>query len=50
MRLGMLKFKGKPHELRELTKCLCKQYGEKQKIIAVYIMMQKEEDLKHDGF
>lgn len=46
MRLGMLKFKGKPHELRNFTKELCEQYGKKQKIIALYIMMQKEEEWK----
>lgn len=45
----MLKFKGKPNELRVFLNELCNDYGKKQKIIAVYIMLQKEWDLKNDG-
>lgn len=44
MRSMMLKFKGKPSELREFTKGLCEYYGEHQKMIAVYIMLDKETD------
>lgn len=39
----MLKFKGKPNELRAFLNELCHDYGGKQKIIAVYIMMQRSE-------
>lgn len=48
MRLPMLKFKGKPNELRAFLKELCQDYGENQKIIAVYIIMEKEWEIKND--
>lgn len=38
----MLKFKGKPNELREFLKYLGERYGKNQKMVAIYIMMQKE--------
>lgn len=44
MRSMMLKFKGKPSELRAFTKGLCEYYGAHQKMIAVYIMLDKETD------
>lgn len=44
MRSMMLKFKGKPSELRAFTKGLCEYYGEHQKLIAVYIMLDKENE------
>ena len=40
----MLKFKGKPSELQEVTSKLCEYYGAKQNILAVYIMLDKETD------
>ena len=42
MRSMMLKFKGNPSELRAFTKGLCEYYGANQKLIAVYIMLDKE--------
>jgi hypothetical protein len=38
----MLKFYGKPHELRAFLKELGEQYGKNQKAIAIYIMIGKE--------
>lgn len=43
----MIRFFGKPHELRSFTRSLCERFGGKQKIIAVYIMLGKEWDLKN---
>ncbi len=43
----MLKFKGKPRELRAFTRELCERYGYQQKLIAVYIMLGKEWDIKN---
>lgn len=48
MRSVMMKFKGKPIELRTFTRELCERYGDHQKMIAVYIMLGKEWDLKND--
>lgn len=47
MRSVMMKFKGKPSELRAFTRDLCERYGDHQKLIAVYIMLGKEWDLKN---
>ena len=43
----MLKFYGKPHELRAFLKELGEQYGKNQKMVAIYIMMQKERELEN---
>lgn len=48
MRSVMMKFKGKPSELRTFTRELCERYGKHQKMIAVYIMLGKEWDLKNE--
>lgn len=48
MRSVMMKFKGKPSALRTFTRELCERYGDHQKMIAVYIMLGKEWDLKND--
>lgn len=48
MRSVMMKFKGKPSELRAFTRELCERYGDHQKLIAVYIMLGKEWDLKNE--
>lgn len=44
MRSMMLKFKGNPSELQDFTKGLCERYGAHQKLIAVYIMIDKENE------
>jgi hypothetical protein len=43
-----MKFKGKPNELRAFLEELCQCYGKNQKIIAVYIIMDKEWEIKND--
>lgn len=37
----MLKFYGKPHELRNYLKMLGEKYGKNQKMLAILIMMEK---------
>jgi hypothetical protein len=44
----MLKFYGKPHELRQYLRSLTERFGEKQKLIAVCIMLKKEFDEKNE--
>ena len=43
----MLKFYGKPHELRSYLKELGEKYGKNQNMVAIYIMIGKEWDLKN---
>lgn len=40
----MLKFKGKPHELCAYLKKLGEVYGKNQKMIAIFIMLDKENE------
>lgn len=44
----MLKFYGKPKELQEYLKNLCKVYGKNQSIMAIFIIMEKEEEVKNE--
>lgn len=44
----MIKFFGKPHELRLLLKKMCNYYGKDQKAVLVYIMLQKEYELLNE--
>lgn len=43
----MLKFYGKPHELRAYLKELGEKYGKNQNMVAICIMIGKELDLKN---
>lgn len=44
----MIKFYGKPHELRLFLRELGEKYGKNQNMVAIYIMLQKEWDLKNE--
>ena len=43
----MLKFYGKPHELRAFLKELGEKYGKNQNMVAICIMIEKEWYLKN---
>lgn len=43
----MLKFYGKPHELRAYLKELGEKYGKNQNMVAICIMIRKDLDLEN---